>query len=117
MASEYQSNSLMASRIQQLEGYVKEDPNDPFNIYALALEYAKSDTTKAVDLFNRLMTEHSDYVPTYYQLGKLYMELSENEKALKVFDRGIRIAGEKNEHKALRELQSAKQELLSDLED
>lgn len=107
----------MPTRIQQLEAYVNEDPNDPFNLYALALEYAKSDSHKAIEIFDRLLKSHADYVPSYYQLAKLYIGISENEKALVVFDAGIRISGEKKDHKALRELQSAKQELLSDLED
>ncbi|HMG92453.1 MAG TPA: hypothetical protein VK589_20485, partial [Chryseolinea sp.] len=72
----------MASRIQQLEAFVKEDPHDPFNLYALALEYSKSDVRKAVESFNQLLNEHADYVPTYYHLGKLYVDISENEKAL-----------------------------------
>jgi tetratricopeptide (TPR) repeat protein len=107
----------MASRIQQLEAFVNEDPDDPFNLYALALEYAKSDVRKAVDIFNQLRRKHPDYIPTYYHLGKLYIDISENEKALEVFDFGIKITAEKKDHKALRELQSARLELLSDLED
>jgi hypothetical protein len=35
-----------------------------------------------------------EYVPTYYQLGKLYADISENEKALEVFDVGIRVASD-----------------------
>lgn len=107
----------MANRIEQLEGFVHEDPNDPFNLYALALEYSKVDALKAVDIFNQLLQLHPDYVPTYYQLGKLYIDSSENEKALEIFALGIRIAGDKKDVKALRELQAVRQELLSDLED
>ena len=107
----------MASRIQQLEGFVNEDPNDPFNLYALALEQSKSDGRKAIEIFNQLLKRHPDYVPTYYQLGKLYIDFSENEKALEVFDLGIEVASDKKDNKAFRELQSAKHELLSDLED
>ena len=107
----------MASRIQELEGFVKEDPHDPFNLYALALEYLKTDVPKAIDIFSQLLKEHSDYVPTYYQLGKLYIDISENEKALEVFDVGIRVASDQQNQKAVRELQSARQELLLDLDD
>jgi tetratricopeptide (TPR) repeat protein len=107
----------MASRIQQLEGFAKEDPHDPFNLYALALEYSKSDVRKALEIYNQLLNEHADYVPTYYHLGKLYADISENEKALAVFDAGIKVATDEKNHKALRELQAARQELLRDLED
>jgi len=107
----------MSSRIQQLEAFVHEDPDDPFNLYALALEHAKSDGRKAIDVFIQLLKMHPDYIPTYYQLGKLYIEFSENERALEVFDQGIRVTTEKKDYKALREIQAARQELLSDLED
>lgn len=107
----------MASRIEQLEQFVKEDPHDPFNLYALALEYSKSDVRKAIETFNQLLNEHANYVPTYYHLGKLYVDTSENEKALAVFDAGIKVATDEKDNKALRELQSARQELLLDLDD
>lgn len=107
----------MASRIAQLEGFVNEDPNDPFSVYALALEYSKTNVHKALELFVQLQKKHADYVPTYYQLGKLYIEMSENQKALEVFDLGISKARVNKDQKALRELQSARQELETDLED
>jgi lipopolysaccharide biosynthesis regulator YciM len=107
----------MASRLQQLERFAKEDPHDPFNLYVLALEYSKSDVGKAVETFTQLLNEHAHYVPTYYHLGKLYVDISENEKALAVFDAGIKVATHEKDHKALRELQSARQELLFDLDD
>jgi tetratricopeptide (TPR) repeat protein len=107
----------MASRIQELEGFVKEDPHDPFNLYSLALEYLKTDVRKSVDIFNQLLNEHAEYVPTYYHLGKLYIDISEHEKALEVFDAGILVATRQQNNKALRELQSARAELLLDLDD
>ena len=104
----------MSDRIQQLREFVNEDPKDPFNLYALALEYQKIDLQKAVEIFELLLRDHADYLPTYYQLGKLYQELTENEKALQVFDVGIEKAQKQNDVKALKELKAARQELLSD---
>lgn len=102
----------MSSRIEQLQQFVNEDPTDPFNLYALALEYQKIDEHKALDIFNRLLQEHSGYIATYYHLGKLYHTLTENEKALHVFERGIEESRKQNDLKSLRELQAARQELL-----
>ena len=102
----------MSSRIEQLQQFVNEDPTDPFNLYALALEYQKIDEHKALDIFNRLLSEHAEYVPTYYHLGKLYQGLTEVERALKVFEQGIEESRKQNDLKSLRELQAARQELL-----
>lgn len=102
----------MTSRIEQLQRFVNEDPTDPFNLYALGLEYQKIDVDKAMDIFRRLLNEHGEYVPTYYHLGKLYHVLRENKLALQVFEQGIEVATKKKDAKALRELQAARQELL-----
>ncbi len=102
------------SRLEQLLQFLTEDPNDPFNLYALALEYQKHDTKKACQLFDLLLTDHKDYVPTYYQAGKLFQEIGEREKSLQIFESGIEIARSKKDFKTLRELQAAQNELLFD---
>lgn len=102
----------MTSRIEQLEQFVKEDPGDPFNLYALGLEYSKTDKFKALQLFKSLIEEHEGYLPTYYHLAKLYQELEETQNALLLFDLGIEQAKKQNDQKTLRELLGAKQELL-----
>ena len=104
----------MANRIAMLEEFVKDDPTDPFNFYALALEYQKTDSHKAIDIFNRLMQEHPAYLPTYYQLAKLYQSLEDKQRALDAYDKGIVVATAGREMKTLQELKSARQELVFD---
>src|SRR6476620_9905979 len=101
----------MTSRLHQLEQYYKDDPNDPFNIYALALEFQKTDTSKTLHYFNILLAEHPSYVPVYYHAGKLYHDLGEKNKAISIFESGIRQAQLSNDMKALRELRSALDEI------
>jgi tetratricopeptide (TPR) repeat protein len=102
----------MSTRLDTLLQFYKDDPSDPFNIYALALEYQKSDRAKAKIYFEKLLTEHPEYVPTYYHAAKLYQDLGDVEKAISTYEKGIAIAKEKNELKAARELQSAYDELM-----
>ena len=102
------------SRLDQLQQFLTEDPHDPFNIYALALEYRKLDTKKACQLFDQLLEEHQDYIPTYYHAGKLFQEIGEREKSSRIFETGIQLARTKNDFKALRELQAALNESLFD---
>ena len=95
------------SRLHQLLKFLEEEPNDPFNIYALALEYQKIDQEKALAFFQLLTEEHADYVATYYHLGKLHEELGNKEEAIRILETGIEKARTCQDYKALRELQSA----------
>ena len=101
----------MFERIKQLEQFITDDPADPFNYYALALEHAKVDEQKALHTFTYLITNHKDYLPTYYQLAKFYESMGRKENAAIIFREGIKIATQQNDLKTLRELRSALQEL------
>jgi Tfp pilus assembly protein PilF len=103
---------MPTERISQLQQFYEEDPEDPFNLYALALEYLKHDPRKAQMLFETLLDIHSKYLPTYYHAAKLSQELGEKEKASRVFERGILLALELGDAKAARELRSAYDELM-----
>jgi tetratricopeptide (TPR) repeat protein len=104
----------MSPRIDQLIQFIKDDPDDPFNHYALALEYCKTDETRAMDIFENLLRNHGEYIPVYYQLAQLYTRVGRKEKAIQTFNAGIAIAKEQQDHKTLRELNTALEELLED---
>lgn len=97
-----------------LHQYYIDDPDDPFNIYALALEYQKVDLLKTEFYFNMLLTKHPNYIPVYYHAGKLYEELGEKNRAVEIFEAGINYAREAKDLKAVRELTSALNELTYD---
>lgn len=103
---------MTTNRLDQLLAYYKEDPNDPFNIYGLALEYLKHDVAKAKAYFDLLLKEHEGYVPTYYHAARLYQDLGEREKAEQLYEKGIAVAKKHGELKAARELQSAYDEMM-----
>jgi len=102
------------NRIEQLLIFIKEDPQDYFSRYALALEYISIDKVADARLIlEQLVTDHADYLPVYYQLGKLYESEKLNEKAIDLYRKGIDLALiQKNQH-TLSELRST----LEDLED
>ena len=74
---------MSTDRIKQLEKFYEEDPRDPFNSYALALEYLHSDPSRSRSLFETLLQNHKDYLPTYYHAARLYQDLGEKEKAIR----------------------------------
>jgi tetratricopeptide (TPR) repeat protein len=94
-------------RLTQLQKFFHEDPTDPFNTYALALEYQKLDNALAIELFEKLIINHSTYIPTYYQLGNLYEQIGKRNEALKVLEDGMTQARNQKDLKALRELKAA----------
>lgn len=99
------------SRIDLLEKFIQEDPTDPFNYYALALEYLRTNSQKASELFDALLMMHPDYLPVYYTAGTFYAEKANEAKALDILQRGVELAKRKSDMKTLRELQSAIQNL------
>ncbi len=105
---------MATDRIKQLEKFHEEDPLDPFNSYALALEYLNSDPGKSKLLFEALLRDHKEYLATYYHAARLFQEIGEKEKAIRTYEDGISLARIKGDRKALRELQSAYDELLFD---
>ena len=52
----------MLDRTELLKNYIKEEPENPFNYYALALEYLTSNKTEAVTLMKLLLTDFPQYV-------------------------------------------------------
>jgi tetratricopeptide (TPR) repeat protein len=103
---------MATERLKQLQKFYEEDPNDPFNLYALALEYLKFDPSKAAHHFDTLLERHNNYLPTYYHAAKFFQEIGETEKAIRLYERGIALARELHDSKAQRELQSAYDELM-----
>ena len=86
----------------------REKPIDPFLKFALAMEYhSQGNEAETRSFFNRLVNEFPDYVPTYYQFGKLEEESGNNEAARMLFLTGIEKAKAENDAKTMRELQQA----------
>jgi tetratricopeptide (TPR) repeat protein len=98
--------------VKQLEQFYHDDPKDPFNVYALALEYQKHDRAKASVLFRKLLIEHPDYVATYYHAAKLFDAMGNRADAISTFEKGIEVAKKVNDQKAARELKSAYDEMM-----
>ncbi len=98
----------MSLRLQQLFEFLKESPNDPFLLYAIASEYAKTgNPQEALARYTELTTTHPDYVGTYYHLGKLHEAMGQAQQAIDVYERGMEIAKSKRDRHALSELQGA----------
>lgn len=99
---------MQEDRLQKLLDFLTKDPADPFLKYALATEYLKMDNPDmALKYFQDLVSNHEDYVGTYYHLGKLYETLGRRDDALRVYQQGIEVARKARNNHAMAELNSA----------
>jgi Tfp pilus assembly protein PilF len=96
---------MSSNRLKILEQFLQEEPHDPFNAYALALEYLSIDRAKAETLFAQLLAQHPDYIPTYYHAGNFFLSAGETERAIEVWRTGLARAKQAGDVKAMRELQ------------
>jgi len=96
------------SKIAELIGFLKDDPNDNFIRYALALEYTKiEEFEKAKNIFDKLILEAPNYLPTYYQYGNLLVEIGQSNLAEEIYKKGIEIADSQLKIKTKQELEQA----------
>lgn len=96
---------MIVNRLERLLEFHENEPNDPFLKYALATEYLRlNNHEKALWFYLELVNKYTDYVGTYYHLGKLYELLKQPEEALKVYEQGILVAKKIKDQHALNEL-------------
>jgi tetratricopeptide (TPR) repeat protein len=99
-------------RIQLLREYILEEPENPFNYYALGLEIKEKDPTEASKMFDLVLTDFPNYLPVYFPAAHFFFELNEWKKAKEIFENGIDLARLMKEEKALKELKNAYQNFL-----
>ncbi len=103
--------------LKKLLDFYEEDPNDPFNLYALALEYQKFDMDKASSMYDELLANHPKYLPTYYHAAQFFGNLEEVERAENIYSQGIQLAQEQRNNKAEIELTRAYRSFQDDRSD
>ena len=100
----------MSQRLEQLQQFLREAPGDPFIKYAIATEHLKLGALQtAMEGFEKLVTEHPDYLGTYYHLGKLLEQLSLTERAKQAYQQGMLVAQQAKNTHAYGELKGALQ--------
>lgn len=104
---------FMNDRINKLEAFLKESPNDCFLKHALALEYIKlGDDSHAQQLFEENISFDANYIATYYHLAKLLERTGARDNAITIYEKGMEIAKAAGDRHAYSELQSAYEDLV-----
>jgi len=94
-----------------LEDVLKQQPDDTFAHYGLAMELVNSEPANAWTHFDYLLQHHPEYVATYYQAGVFLIKRGRLEEARKVLTTGIEVAGRQGNRHAQSELQAALDDL------
>lgn len=96
------------NRLELIEEMLEKNPDDTFLNYAAALEH-KSDgePKKAIKIFKKIIDQDPEYLPTYYQLGKLLEAEGKTDAAIDVYKKGSKLARKKHDLKAMGELSEA----------
>ncbi len=103
---------MVINRLEKLKEMEALKPEDPFLKYALAQEYYSLEQYgEALKIYQTLLDKRPDYLPTYYQLGKLYEQLGHFADAQRSYEQGMIIAQQQGELKTLGELRAALEEL------
>ena len=108
---------MQVERLKILLEYLAEEPNEPFNIYAVAMEYLDKDNEKALFHLEKLLNEYADYVPTYYHAAALFFEKGDLVNAEKTYKMGIEKAHQQHKTKAYDELKRAYKMFLDEVEE
>ncbi len=107
---------MINERLTNLESFLKSEPEDPFNWYAVAMEYKSIDIAKTKYHIDYLLSHFPDYLATYYQAAELLIGASEKDEAEKILGKGIQLAKVQKDNNTLRELQNLLNNLLFDEE-
>ncbi len=103
----------MNKRLEGLLEFYKKDPNDPFTLYGLALEYMSDQQFDAAEKYFRLLLDSDpDYVPGYLQYAQLKEKQDKIDEAKELYSRGIEAAIKSGDKKSVKEME----DFLSDLE-
>lgn len=96
------------NRLELIMEMLDKNPEDSFLNYAAALEFKKiGNQEKAIEIIESIVDRDRKYIGSYYQLGKLYEEKDQQDKAIKIYKEGKVVARELNDVKALGELSEA----------
>lgn len=102
----------MNDRIEKLQAFLKDAPDDSFLQHALALEYIKAgDDSAAKTMFEANLDRSPDYVATYYHLGKLLERSGAQQQAIDIYEQGMTVAKKVGDMHTYNELQAAYEDL------
>lgn len=99
---------MSTNRIEKLREMLEKQPDDPFLLYGLAMEWKKAgDYKQALEGFDRVIEKDPGYCYAYYQKGLILEDQGELDHARAAYNQGIEAAKAKGDDHARSELEAA----------
>ena len=99
-------------RLQLLTQFLRENQNDAFARYGLAMEHAnRGDVESALGEFKRLIDLHPDYSAGYFMAAQMLAKVGRNDEAKTFLEGGIAAAARTGNAHAKSEMQAMLDEL------
>lgn len=97
---------MKTTRLSNLLSLIEASPNDPFFPYAIALEYYREGANEeCLRYLKQVFDRFPNYLPSYYQYGKVLLETNQPKLAQTILEQGIALAQQQNDTKTQSELQ------------
>lgn len=93
-------------RVSQLKSMLESTPEDTFLLYALAMEYAKTDEIEqTLEAFDNVLKQDANHVSAYFQKAQYQARQDLVEEAIATTNAGIEVAKSVGDDHALSEMQ------------
>ena len=94
--------------MRQLLQMLQRQPDDPFLLYGLAMEYKKAgDADKALEYFDHVLRRDPNYCYAYYQRAQVHESLGDVDAARRTLRQGVEAARRSGDAHALSEIEAA----------
>ena len=95
-------------RMKQLQRMLERQPDDPFLLYGMAMEYKKAgDPAQALEYLRRVTDKDPNYCYAYYQRGLVHESQGDTEAARRSYQDGIEAADRTGDAHARGEIEAA----------
>jgi len=100
----------VSSRLEKLQKFLQDEPDDVFTHYAIALEFkSMGRMQEAIEKFEEVIALDPDYIAAYHQLGLLFADMEQKERALEFLERGIVVAKRTGDVHAQQEMEEVRE--------
>ena len=100
--------AALSPRMRQLQQMLLRQPDDPFLLYGMAMEYKKADEpARALQYFDQVLRRDPNYCYAYYQRAQVHESLGDVEAARRSLREGVEAAQRSSDLHALSEIEAA----------